>query len=110
MITFSNVIHTQLIAKENNFAYTNYVFKFLDESDIQKYNSEYLMCTRFPSWDHRAIELFEEGYLEFKVNYAGDQYYSSSDSQSYCYKYNSVQFNKFVAKPANVDKNKELTI
>ena len=87
----------KLVAKESDtLDYTTYVFECLD-SDVVKY-SKYIMCTRYPNWDHRNIELDEIGYLNFMEIKAGvDTWFDGSKMIPYLY--NGIQFIKFVHKP-----------
>ena len=53
-----------LVAKEvDTLGYITYVFECLDKEVVEL--SKYIMCTRYPNWNHRAIELGEVGYLNF---------------------------------------------
>lgn len=86
-----------LVAKESDTAgYTTYVFECLEDFMFQY--SKYIMCTRFPNWDHRNIDLGEVGYLNFMEIRAGiDKWYDGSKMVPY--NYNNVQFLKFIEKP-----------
>lgn len=56
------------------------------------------MCTRYPNWNHRIIELGEEGFLEFIEIRAGiDKWFNGNDMVPY--NYNNIQFIKFIKKP-----------
>ena len=47
---------TRLIAKEiDTLGYTTYVFECLDKEIINDTN--YIMCTRYPNWNHRIINI-----------------------------------------------------
>lgn len=79
--------------------YVTYVFECLDKEIIKE--TKYIMCTRFPNWDHRKIELDEIGYLNFFEIRAGiDKWFDGS--KMIPYNYSNIQFIKFVAKK---DKN-----
>lgn len=86
----------RLVAKEEDpLGYITYVFECLDETVR---DSKYVMCTRYPNWDHKAIELGETGYLNFVEIVAGiDKWYDGNSMIPY--KYNGVQFIKFISKP-----------
>lgn len=43
--------------------YINYVFQLLDKDDINRFNTKYLICTRYPNWDHKTLHIGDEGYL-----------------------------------------------
>ena len=55
---------TCLVAKEiDTLGYVTYVFECLDKEVIE--NTRYIMCTRYPNWEHRSINIGEIGYLNF---------------------------------------------
>jgi hypothetical protein len=78
--------------------YTTYVFACQDELINE---SKYIMCTRFPNWDHRIIELGEIGYLKFLEVRAGvDTWFDGNKMVPY--RYNDLHFIKFVEKPRRI--------
>lgn len=87
----------QLVAEDRDIqSYTTYVFKCL-EDDVAAI-SKYIMCVRYPNWQHRKITLGEVGYLTFEEVRAGvDSWYDGKSMIPY--KYDAVQFLKFVSKP-----------
>lgn len=87
----------QLIAEDRDIQdYTTYVFKCL-EKDIASI-SKYIMCVRYPNWNHRRLILGEVGYLTFEEIKAGvDTWYNGKNMIPY--KYNAIQFLKFIEKP-----------
>lgn len=87
----------KLVAKERDLlGYTTYVFECLDE-EIRK-ETKYVMCTRFPNWEHGPVEIGEIGYLNFIEIRAGvDVYYNGE--KMIPYRYNNIQFIKFVLAP-----------
>lgn len=87
----------KLVAKEKDvLGYITYVFECLDV-DVAK-DSRYVMCTRYPNWNHRNIELEEVGYLNFMEVKAGvDTWFDGNKMIPYAY--NGVQFIKFIHKP-----------
>lgn len=86
------------MAKESDpFGYVTYVFELLDKEEIERLDTKYIMCTRWPNWDHRELKLFEEGYLSFKVMQAGiDKWFDGSNFVPY--KYTNIQFERFLEK------------
>lgn len=92
---------TRLIAKEiDTLGYTTYVFECLDKEIIN--DTKYIMCTRYPNWNHRIINIGEVGYLNFSEILAGiDKWFDGE--KMIPYNYNGIQFNKFVSKPKNED-------
>lgn len=91
----------KLIAKESDTCgYVTYVFKILDKSERNRLNSKYLMCVRFPNWEHRTLSLGEVGYLSYKVIIAGVDQWFDGNALKY-YRYSMVQFIKFVSKPVS---------
>lgn len=88
----------KLVAKENDTCgYITYVFVILDRSERKRLNSKYIMCVRYPNWEHRDIKVGEIGYLNYKVIIAGvDQWFDGKDLRYY--KYSTIQFVKFISK------------
>lgn len=86
-----------LVAKESDtMGYVTYVFECLDKEVIKE--TRYIMCTRFPNWEHRKINIGEVGYLNFFEIQAGiDKWFNGSEMIPY--NYNCIQFIKFVPKP-----------
>lgn len=82
----------QLVASNRDSGgYITYVFKCLEDS-------EYIMCTRFPNWDHRKINIGDKGFLSFLEIRAGiDTWFDGREMIPY--KYNNIQFLKFVDIP-----------
>ena len=57
-------ILARLVAKEEDaLNYITYVFECLDEEILK--DTKYVMCTRYPNWNHRMIDIDEVGYLNF---------------------------------------------
>lgn len=90
------------MAKENDsLGYTTYVFEILDEDDKKNLDTKYIMCTRWPNWDHRELKIGEIGYLSFKVIQAGiDKWFDGSSFIPY--KYTNIQFERFIDKKEDV--------
>lgn len=90
------IVLAKLLVKETDPQnYTTYVFQCLDE-EIAK-DTKYIMCTRWPNWDHRRIEIGEVGYLSVTEIRAGiDQWYDGT--KMIPYNYSNIQFNKFIEK------------
>lgn len=94
-------ILVKLVAKETDPSnYTTYVFECLDKEVAS--SSKYIMCTRYPNWEHRVINLGEIGYLNFVEIRAGiDKWFDGK--QMIPYYYNGIQFIKFILKPEKKD-------
>lgn len=86
----------KLVAKDIDFAdYTTYVFKCLEDYMIKK--TPYIMCTKFPNWNSRTINIGDIGYLECMEIRAGiDKWFNGKDFIPY--NYNNIQFIRFVEK------------
>ena len=96
----------ELVAKEEDIAgYINYVFEVLEKEEITRLGTKYILCTRYPNWNHRNIELNEIGYLDFMEIQAGITKWFNGEKMI-SYNYNGIQFNKFIPKPKEQDKNK----
>lgn len=91
----------KLVAAEtDSLGYITYVFENLEEYAIKW--SKYILCIRYPNWDHRKIELEEVGYLNCVEIRAGiDTWFDGEKMVPY--KYNGTQFIKFVEKPKEED-------
>lgn len=88
----------KLVAQEtDSFNYTTYVFKLLDDDECDRLETKYIMCVRWPNWDHRELFISDEGYLSINLIEAGiDKWYDGSTFIPY--KYTNIQFNKFLDK------------
>ena len=95
MITILSVLVGKL---DEGLGYTTYVFQNLEES---KWDTKYKMVTRCPNWDHRDINIGEEGFLTYDDHIAGeDKWFDGKNMQFY--RYTMSQFIKFIAKPASI--------
>lgn len=82
------------------FGYITYVFENLEEEVIKK--TKYIMCIRYPNWNHKDLELEEVGYLHFEEIRAGvNKWFDGKEMIPY--RYNTIQFIKFVDKPEKKD-------
>lgn len=95
-------ILARLVTKEvDTLGYVTYVFECLDEEILK--DTKYVMCTRYPNWNHRMIDIDEVGYLNFFEIRAGvDKWFDGE--KMIPYNYSGIQFDKFVSKEK--DKNK----
>lgn len=93
-------ILAQLVASSSDgLGYITYVFKRLDKSDEE---TQYVMCVRYPNWNHRNINLGEKGFLSFVEIKAGkDKWFDGKDMIPY--NYNTIQFLKFIDIPETSD-------
>lgn len=81
--------------------YINYIFEVLDEDEIKRLDTKYIVCTRFPNWECKEIKLYDEGYLSVKEIIAGeDKWFDGKTFRPY--HYTMVQFLKFIDKPKEV--------
>lgn len=97
VVLITMTVLAKLVAKEDDcMGYITYVFECLEEDIIKE--SRYILCTRFPNWEHRDINLEEVGYLQFIEIKAGiDKWFDGTNMIPY--RYNNIQFIKFVRKP-----------
>lgn len=93
-------IFCELVAKEVDLEnYITYVFKNLEDDSFGK---KYIMCTQFKNWDHRQINIGEQGFLEFKEVIAGkDSWYDKYTDMFIPYNCTNIIFIKFVQKIDN---------
>lgn len=96
MKTFNTYVEL-LCQEKDSLDYTTYVFKILDSEDTRLFDQHYLMCTRWPNWDHRELLNGERGYLSCTEIIAGeDLWYNPNSAEKIPYKSSTVQFNKFI--------------
>lgn len=87
-----------LAVREGN--YTTYVFQTLD-------TKEYIMCTRLPNWKVPEIQIGDEGFLQYQVVQAGEEYFSIVEQKNIRYNYSNIYFNNFILKTEIIN-NKEI--
>lgn len=92
-------IFSKLRAKvDEGLGYTTYVFENLEES---RWDMKYRMVTRCPNWEHRVVNVGEEGFLTYEDHIAGDsKWFDGKDFQTY--RYTMSQFLKFIAEPKKI--------
>lgn len=71
--------------------YTMYVFKSLE-------TYKYIMCTRLPNWQVPDISINDEGYLNYQIVKAGEEYFNPETETSVKYMYSNIYFINFVKK------------
>lgn len=77
--------------------YITYVFETLENRDRDFLQSNYIMCIRYPNWDHRSLRIGEEGFLCYRNIQEGiDKYFDGKSMIPY--NQTSIQFMKFVPK------------
>ena len=92
MITILAILEDKL---DEGLGYTTYVFRNLEET---RWDIKYKMVTRCPNWNHRVIQIGEEGYLTYDDYEAGkSQWFDGKDF--HFYRYTMSQFIKFIEKP-----------
>lgn len=85
------------------FGYTTYVFKYLDQYDIDSHNCKLMICTRYPNWSCRELEIGDIGYVDIEIVKAGIDTYYNGEKQVF-YKHNAKRFIKFIDKSNNQNK------
>lgn len=96
-------IYCKLVASVRDVGgYITYVFQNMDKSYSP--DTKYLMCIRYPNWNNCPIKLGDIGYLNFIEVKAGiDKWY---DGENFIpYKYDAIQFLKFIPEPDSLDAN-----
>lgn len=83
--------------------YTTYVFKLVDSREIKWFDSLYMMCVKFPNWQHREIKEGEIGYLNYKQIEEGSTQWFDGKNMNY-YRCTTLQFIKFIPKKEKSDK------
>ena len=76
--------------------YINYIFQDLDYNAL-KSDSPYIMVTRFPNWQADALDIGDEGFLNYEEVFAGKtEWWDQSQQAFHKYNYNNIVFVKFV--------------
>ena len=70
-------------------AYTVYVFRSI-------LTDKYIMCTRLPNWQSPKININDEGFLQYQIVQAGEEYFNPLTQEKIRYNYSNVYFNNFV--------------
>ena len=86
-------IKANLVAKDCDvMGYINYVFELFDYKDEW---DRYIMCVRFPNWNHSNIEYEIPGYLTVRYVEEGvDKWYDGVSFNTY--NYTNIIFMKFI--------------
>lgn len=90
------ITKVELITKDcDEGGYITYAFRILEKEDIKRLDTSFAICTRFPNWNDRELEIGDIGIVEIVEIQAGiDKWYNGYDFTPY--KYNHWQFIKFV--------------
>lgn len=93
METQTVTYRVQFVASsEDGMGYINYVFENLNYQD---YDSQYIMCVRFPNWDQESFEYGDIGYVTVRYVREGvDKWYDGKDFVTY--RYTNIIFLKFI--------------
>jgi hypothetical protein len=95
MTTILAILEAKL---DEGMGYYTYVFRNIEENN---WDTKYKMVTRWPNWDHRSINIGEEGFLTYEDHEAGiDKWFDGKNMQYY--RYTMSQFMKFIAKPKEI--------
>lgn len=95
------LVQIEEIAYEPN-DYTTYVFRILEDREIKIHNSYYIMCVKFPNWQHRELKEGEIGYLNYKTIEEGITQWYDGSKMNY-YNCTTIQFIKFIPKKEKID-------
>lgn len=96
------ILHGKLIAQHKDLSdYITYIFINVDDDRSKK--DKYLMCTRFPNWESDSIKIGDIGYVYYEERRAGiDEWFDGSTFIKY--RYDMIQFIKFIPEPKESDK------
>lgn len=87
------VFHVKLNAKNIDIGeYITYVFENIDPHTWDKH---YIMCTQFPNWDQKTINIGDVGYVNVKYVKEGISQWYDGEKMN-VYKNTNVIFLKFV--------------
>ena len=81
------------------FGYITYVFKYLDQYDIDHHECKMMCCTRYPNWQTRELQIGDIGYVDIEVVRAGIDTWFDGEKQV-PYRNNAKRFIRFVDKPS----------
>lgn len=86
-------IKARLVASDSDgMGYTNYVFENLNFTGI---DDQFILCVRFPNWNHANVNILDEGYVTVRFVEAGiDQWYDGREFNTY--NYTNCIFMKFI--------------
>ncbi len=92
----SLTVKTKLVCQEtDSMGYTTYVFELCESEEMDRIGSKYIMCTRWPNWEHRQLQNGEVGYLQITEIIAGkSMWYANGEYTPY--KYSTIQFDRFI--------------
>lgn len=79
----------------DSFGYTTYGFMLTDTDDVKLLETKYVICVRYPNWNHKQIKNGDIGILHFVEITAGiDKWFDGKGFNPY--RYNNWQFMKFI--------------
>ena len=89
----TKTIHAELVTFQCGcWGYITYIFRNIDRPD-----SDYIYCVRFPNWDCAELKIGDVGFLKYKEVVAGDsRWYDWRDNKYVPYKYSGIHFLDFV--------------
>lgn len=98
-------IKCKLIVKEQDLLdYQTLVFENLELNP--PFGKHYIMCVRFPNWNHRELTEGEIGFLTYNEVVAGkDSWYDPTNGTNVPYNYSNLIFIKFVKEVDNSEKD-----
>lgn len=100
----SQVVKCKLVCQDTDSqGYTTYVFELLESDEMNRLGCRYVMCIRWPNWDHREIRNGEVGYLSYSIIDAGiDKWFDGKSLMFIPYNNSGIQFNKFISEQPNM--------
>lgn len=100
-------LYGKLVAKQKEYGgYTTYVF---ENEQPDSLFSRYITCTRYPNWDEHEPEYNKLGFISLDEHVAGkDSWYDGKEKVMY--KYDHIQFIKFVPEPSSDTKDNIITL
>lgn len=87
-------IKSKLVAyNQDGLGYITYVFENLEFTN--EFEDKYVMCVRFPNWEHKSVELNKVGFLNMRYVEEGvDKWFDGINFNTY--KYTNIIFMKFI--------------
>lgn len=87
--------------------YTTYVFQVLEDDEIKRLGTKYIMCVRYPNWSQRSFKLGDCGYLYCEEVLKGiTEWWNGRTFVKH--KYDHIHFIKFI--PVKTEEDIDITL
>lgn len=83
----------------------NYILYIVENLNYNSWDNQYLLCVRYPNWEHRTLKEGETGYLTYTTIKSGEAYLSNITGNIEYYKHSHIRFDKFIEIKNNLEDN-----